>query len=742
MQIHKSIRAYNYLIVYLLIILVADAFLLQLPLAGMLGYEYSAINSILLTIISGIYTITFARKDSQVQNNKNRLYVTSLLNAYATFLALSFLTGLFGSLSGLACSISDGILFFIVITIPSVITGGALGLLSFYLIKRFRIPLFVLFLIIVAAVPAFEIYFNPQIYFYNPLIGYFPGTIYDEGLSVNSRLIFYRGLNLCYFSFIFLTLLLLKGKYRKAVFVLSAAAAIIFIAVSPFLEFSTSEGRMKGELNRKIETEHFNIYFDPQIDETFQKVIALHHEFYYSELYDFFRAGLKEKITSFVFVNSGQKGELLGSENADVAKPWLKQIYTTQESYNRSLKHELAHIFSGEYAEGILKVAEGITPALIEGIAVAAHPVQDEYNVDYLAALAYNYGYKVKLKNLFSYSGFFTSVSTLSYVYAGSFIKYLIENYGINKFRKFYSDPDFEKIYNKTLPELEKEFTGYLISIETAGSEHTANYYFGRKSIFQKICPRYVADRIKKASELYYNRQFTESAGIFRELYRSGESYVPLAGWINSLIKLNMYNKADSILIHEINKFEGTGYYYNLEFKLADIAVLRDDYTFADSLYREVIKQMPNRPLYFSSVLRRNLLVKEGLLKTYIEGNDFDRYTMLKDLNRQQYYYSTFPAMVEFSGMLNEDYSLFLKQFEHTLIVNDYNSAYAVYRLSLHMLEKLDFEKARRMAALAARFKEDSGLNYLNSENMKKMSWFRYNASRILDSIKVKNNPD
>ncbi|MEE8414958.1 MAG: MFS transporter, partial [Desulfobacterales bacterium] len=38
---------------------------------------------------------------------------------------------------------------------------------------------------------AYEIYFNPQVYVFNPFIGFFPGTIYDEGISVSGKLILY-----------------------------------------------------------------------------------------------------------------------------------------------------------------------------------------------------------------------------------------------------------------------------------------------------------------------------------------------------------------------------------------------------------------------------------------------------------------------------------------------------------------------------------------------------------------------
>jgi len=731
MSLKRIFTSYNYILTYILIICFADLLLLQLPLAGILGYEYSVVNSILITILSGIYIITFLKKET-IQ----AFSVRKILIVYALFLIISFLVGIAGSFAGLACSIGDGILFYLVITVPSVIIGGALGLLCFFTVKKFKIILFILILLVIVAIPAFELYTNPQIYFYNPLIVYFPGTIYDEGLSVNWWLVLYRLFNLSFFGLLFFVLVRYKGQYKRIILPAVVVIPFVFIIMSPSLQFSTSTGRMKSELNKEIETEHFRIFFDPQINQTLRKAIALHHEYSYSELADFFKGHPKGKITSFVFGSAGKKGVLLGTENADIAKPWLSQIYITTESYNVTLKHELAHIFSGTFAGGIFKVAGGISPALIEGVAVAASPVQYEYNVDYLAALALNYGYKVKLKALFSYSGFFTSVSSLSYVYAGSFSKYLINKYGIDKFKKFYVDPDFQKVYKKTIDELEDDFSNYLSGIDVFGREHSANYYFGRMSIFQKVCPRYVADRIKKASGLFYNKDYMNSAGIFSGLYKVSKSYLPLTGWLNSLIKLNEFTKADSILSNEINQFKKTGYYYNLELKLADIYALNNKYRKADSLYSEIVSQFPDKILFFVASIRKTLLIKEGQINQYLLGNDFDKYMILKELNEKQYYYPSIPSIIELSESMDEEYGIFLKQFNHSLIVNDFNSSYAVFKLSGRILEALDFEKAERMAALASRYTGDENLNYILAENMRKMVWMKNNSAEILLHMK------
>ena len=101
-----------------------------------------------------------------------------------------------------------------------------------------------------------------------------------------------------------------------------------------------------------------------------------------------------------MFKNNTQKGKLIGSENADVAKPWLFQIYTIADNYDHTLKHEIAHIFSEKFGVGPFKIAHNFNPALIEGIAEAAAPLYNTWYVDHIASIAYNNNFRFNIENL------------------------------------------------------------------------------------------------------------------------------------------------------------------------------------------------------------------------------------------------------------------------------------------------------------------------------------------------------
>src|SRR5690606_25641089 len=109
----------------------------------------------------------------------------------------------------------------------------------------------------------------------------------------------------------------------------------------------------------------------------------------------------------------------------------------------------------------------------------------------------------------------------------------------------------------------------------------------------------------------------------------------------------------------------------------------------------------------------------------YLSGSNTEKYSILKKLNKSSYIYSSFPVMTDLSKVLDEDYSLFVKRFDKTMFINNFESAYAVFKLSEFMAEKMDYNRARKMAALSLRYKDYK--SHLFEENYKKLNWFYHN---------------
>ncbi len=736
-QSKKILFEYKYFSFFLILIIVFNILLLFLPLTNIFGYEFSALNSLLLSFLSGIYTIILLKKLEKGGGEKSKL-IRSLVFSLSAFLFFPVVISITHALFSIDCSLCDGVKFYLVLTIPSVLIGSSIGFFAKVIGKRFAVLKFLLFYVLILLIPLLEFYFNPQIFFYNPLFGFFPGTIYDEGLSVDFKLLVYRFLNIIFFYFLFNISYKIYFKLskisNKTLLLLAFLISIFFVYLSPKFGYSTNLNRMTSYLNKEIETPHFIIHYSDGINENLMKAIALHHEYYYGQLAFFFRVRMNEKINSFVFKDSEQKKLLLGTENADIAKPWLHECFTVYDNYDATLRHEIAHVISSKFGTGILKVAANINPSLIEGVAVAADPFYAEYDIHYMAALAYKNGFKINIKNLFGGYSFLTNASSLSYIYAGSFIKFLNDRYGIEKVKRLYSDINFDKIYKKPVSELEAEYYKFIEAIP-ADNQSSAYYFFGRQSIFSKVCPRYISSRLKDGWKQYQLKKYSDAKSIFKEILNVSINYSALVGLSNSLNELGNKNEAIKLLKENINHFKNTAYYYTMEFQLADLLAKNNFINPADSIYKILSEQNPNRTLYNLAGLRTRISQRDTLLPLYLKSDALNKYLILADMNKNSYMYYSFPAITELSRTLKENYDIFISQFKKTIIVDDYRSSYAVNKLSSFMLENLDFARARKMAALSLRYSGDYSFILLQKEDYKKCTWMYFNGAKFLNEF-------
>jgi len=727
----------NYILIYLLTLLVYNLLLLKFPLTHVFGYEFSVLNSVLIVLLGGIYSISFYKN---LFEKEKQYFTKELYKSLFLFLLIPFCVSVVNSIVNGFCSFSDGVIYYLIITVPSVLIAGSLAMISVVYLKRFNIIfLFVLYIGILLIIAA-EIYFNPQVYIYNPIIVFFPGTVYDEGISITGKLILYRAFNILFFGIaLFYSVKILKNrkKSRKLFFTnYLLLFPILFYFFSPDLGYSTTKDSLTKNLNKSVETEHFIIHFDKRIGEKKIKLIVLNHEYYYKELTAYLNCNPVEKINSFVFYDDDQKGKLFGSKNADVAKPWLNQIYITQDSWKNTLKHELAHCFSALFGAGILKLASGWNPGLIEGIAQAADGQFDENTVHYMAALAFKTGYKVNLNHLFTKIGFFSQNSTISYIYAGSFIQYLIENFGIENFKKYYSSGDFTVTYKAELIDVLNDYYSFLTEMKNDFHEDEAHYYFGRKSIFQKVCPRAISKILTAGWEQYHNFNYQGARKSFNKVLGLSDSYSALVGVVRSFEKQDSIFEAVEVLSGSLEKYENTSYYYNLEIIQADLYANAYQFASADSIYKKVANEFPSRGFYYLSLMR-NSLIEKNRIKNYLEGSSFDKYSILVDLNKVKYDYASLPVVINLSQELDENISIFKNKLNKVFIVNNYISSYAAYKLSQYLLYNFDFENARKYSGLSLRYNEDKYFYSVLKENSNKADWFNKKGDLLLERINI-----
>lgn len=718
MSIKSLVIKYRTFFLLILFTALTSYFLINLPLFKEFSYEFAIINGLLFFITIPI--LVFYSNKKELANKKFLLII--LLPT--PLIVVSFNYFFFE-----ICSFKEGVYFYLVISLASGLIAFFIAEIIYFLSPRRAYLLLIISLMVLIAIPLFELYLYPQIYFYSPLIGFFPGSIYDEDISIDLKLIIYRALNLL-FVYVFYFLIKKKIVENKLLFSsLTLVGIIISFFISLLFGFSTNENRLENLLSNKIETDNFIIYFD-KLDSTEQKIISLYFNYYYSELQKSIKTKPSKKIKAFLFENDNDKRKYFGSENADVAKPWLYQIYLDKNSWKSTLKHELAHIFSAEFGSSFLKLSGDFSPFLIEGFATAMDPFVDIYNIDHLAAIHYNNSKKNIIPKISGSINFFGFNSTLSYIFSGSFCKYLIEVYGIDKFKIFYSNNDFEKVYNKKLSNVTDEYLKYLESISIDTSSNTFYYYFGRKALIQKDCPRFIGRKIKEGWKLFEKDHIADAKNVFVQVLNYSDNYSALVGLTECLIKQDSLINAEKIISNNLQKYSKTPYEYLLKFRLADIYGLSENYDNALELYSILERDKPNFNLNSLSNFRIKL-ISVGLLKDYLLSSDSMKFKIILKLNEEQYSYSSIPVLITLAKNLRIDYKEFLSVFDKPFVQFDEYSFFAFLKLSQFISDNFDFARARKMAALAKRLNTNDFANEYIESNYKMIEWIYFNHNNF-----------
>lgn len=704
-------------------IVIISIFAQTIPLVQVLNFEFSFLFSMILFIASGILTIHFLRKFKTfgvlpaIIMMKKKIY---LLLLFAPIL-ISILTNILFQI----CPIWDGILYYLVLVIPAFYFGFVSGAFAFWSNKKFSYLLFFAIFLLFAFAPILEFYIYPQVYFFNVIVGIIPGTIYDEQILVSSKLVLFRIMDLFLFTLLLYSIFKvgnIKKKEWRLLLISTLLATFLIFILKPFLGFATTKYSLHQNLKQSVLSDVFEIRYNDNLTKNKAQLLGLEHFYYIDEIKRKTKLSTPSNLITYIFKDANQKGALFGSKAANVAKPWMNQIFIDYNSVEGTLEHELVHIFAAQIGSTPFKIADGFNMAMLEGYAMAIEDNYSGYDIHYMALLAKESGYNFNIPELFSPFNFFGQTSSLSYITAGSFVKYLIAEYGIEKVNFIYQDLDYEEYLGKSLNELSIEYVKYLEGLNYPINEHRANLFFGRRPITKKVCPRSVANDLDSAWKLYNQKSFTSAQNLFSNVHNYSNSYSSLLGIIYSNNKLGLYAESLKLLESKMSEFEGTSSYYSALLNLGDQFSLNSKFEKGDSLYQLLSEYEPTDRYKNLAQIRIKLIVNKQIIN-YLNGSDFDKYRILKSLNSEELFDASIPIILELSERLDENSSSF------TIFVDKMNldniSSNSSFLLSKYYLQNMEFEKALKFAQLSVlKCNESFKLPILES-NRRKAKWMR-----------------
>jgi len=358
-----------------------------------------------------------------------------------------------------------------------------------------------------------------MIFAYDPFFGFFSGTLYDTVVDVRTGLWSYRAGSFATLVAVALfasvlartkggTLVLPPLRDRQAM--VRAALGLCALAVSAGV---TIEGPALGhwQTGSTIATQLGGRASGPRCDLIYpdsllaQQATLLVRDCEQELGADERRLGanLDGRLTAYVFSDANQKRELMGAADTSIAKPWRREVYVQMAGFPHPvLGHEIAHVVAGSFARWPFRVGGGVLPdpGLIEGVAVATSPDDEELSGAQWARAMLDLGVLPPMKRLFSL-GFLGQSAEKSYTAAGAFVAWVLEQWGSAVVRSWYGGASIETLTHRSWEELDDAFRAWLRTlVMPAEASAYARAKFERPSVWQRRCP-HVVDALNRAGD-------------------------------------------------------------------------------------------------------------------------------------------------------------------------------------------------------------------------------------------------
>lgn len=520
-----------------------------LPLFGGPGYEQALATGLVVPAAAAIATsVSTARGESPSPLAAVGRGVLAGL-AYAT---LALLTALLHAARVGICELWGALLYFVLTAGVGSVLGGAWGAVSGEVtaalaarrgLRRVRLVA-VLFALAGpiggVVVSVYRFYSSPMIFAFDPFVGYFSGTLYDTVIDAGAALLTYRLGSLATLTALALFASILERdaerpfglvldlrtaatRARGALGLAAAAASVgITLAGSKLGHYSTTES-IVNDLGAEKHGERCDVVYPSTTREQEANLLVKDCDEQVRAVEQRLGIAGPARVRAFFFRDDGDKKRLMGAAHTYIAKPWREEVYLQLASYPHPvLGHELAHVIAGKAGRGPFRIAGDFggllpNPGLIEGIAVAASPDDEDLTDEQWAHAMMQIGILPSMERVFGL-GFLGDASAKSYTLAGAFITWVGEKWGMDSVRRWYGGEDVVAITGLGWKALDEAFREHLKSRPLPPeAESFARAKFARPGIFGRKCPHVVDATRREADVCRDTQRFEEALRLYSE---------------------------------------------------------------------------------------------------------------------------------------------------------------------------------------------------------------------------------
>lgn len=400
-----------------------------------------------------------------------------------------------------SCGVASGLRWYAMMPGASALFGLAIGFGLGQLAVPRVLALALALPVVSAVIGLVYGYLQLPVFAYDPFWGYFPGSLYDEQVSLRPAFywarLYHAAIAVC-----FLAALAARRRRRwLALAVVSGTGAITLSSLAPQLGFRQSTQSVIAGLGGKHTTAHFTLYFRAGTDPVVVEQLAEECEFRYARLVELIGAG-PPHIDMFFFDSVGHKQQFTGLQGTSIARPWLHQIVTHGLAVPHDvINHELVHVFFASFGDrwfGLpwrgLRLASG----LVEGVAVGLDDDDSDDEVHGLAQTMRKDHVLPPLGELMSLR-FLLHPPVRAYTAAGSFCRFLVSRFGGRVLPPIYAaggdDAALVASVGQPLAALEQAWWEFLAARPMPKLPAEAKEALQRPSLFARRCPHELATR-------------------------------------------------------------------------------------------------------------------------------------------------------------------------------------------------------------------------------------------------------
>lgn len=416
------------------------------------------------------------------------------------------------------CNFSTGLGFWFLMPFASACYGAMLGTFAGRVGLKMSDAIRRILLILLLGLPLLlslrQLYTTAPIFVFDHVWGYFAGSLYDEAVHIDNRL-------LCFRLGTLIRIVAIGGSIwawerwprlgtPSVVSILTLAMLLPYLfehTLGEKLGFHFSNQTLAAYFPITVERPGLVIHLPKNTSTRLQQEIADDHAFRLQQISQRLELEHQPVIHSFVYASAEDKAFYMGGAHTMVAKPWLRQIHIHGLHVpHMVMPHELTHALAASFGSAWLKVSARhelwVNMGLVEGLAQALSPDDAIMDLHEWARAMQKIQLAPDMRDLLGPKGFWSQAPQRAYTVAGSFVRYLLETYGAANFKLAYAHGDFKTAYGRSLDVLVSEWEKKLHNIVLSPrAEHIAQDRFYTPSIFHRICAHEIAALSEQAEQ-------------------------------------------------------------------------------------------------------------------------------------------------------------------------------------------------------------------------------------------------